>query len=70
MARDDYKFSPGEMENNHRKNQKVADAAREVGISQQELSDAVHAQKGTWDAGDLSYSDLLSIARDIKNKSW
>lgn len=45
----------------------VADAAREVGISQSELSDAVHAMKDDWYNGDFSYSELLKIARDIKN---
>ncbi|MBR6034268.1 MAG: hypothetical protein IKP28_06055 [Clostridia bacterium] len=66
MARDDYRSSPGEMENNHRKNQMISAAAREVGISASDLSDEVHARKSNWDEGDFSYSDLLRIAREIK----
>ncbi len=67
MARDDYRTSSGEMENNHRKNQMISAAAREVGISASDLSDEVHARKGDWDAGDFTYSELLKIAREIKD---
>ena len=67
MARDDYRTSKGEMENNHKKNQMIANAANQVGISKAELSEAVHAMKGDWDEGDFSYSELIQIAKDIKN---
>ena len=66
MSRNDYKVTSGEMENNHRKNQMIRDAAREVGISEQDLSDAVHYSKGDWDSGDFTYTKLLELARDIK----
>ena len=67
MARDDYRTSPGTMENNHRKNQMVKDAARQVGIDPDDLSAELHSRKSNWDEGDFSYSDLLRIARDIKD---
>ncbi len=70
MARDDYRTSSGTMENNHRKNQMVKDAARQVGIDPDDLSAVLHAKKSDWDEGDFSYSELVKIAREIKEGKW
>lgn len=67
MARDNYNYGSGSMSNNHKQNQMIRDAARTVGISESELSAEVHARKADWYEGDFSYSELLEIAREIKN---
>lgn len=68
MSRDNYNYGAGTMGNNHKQNQMIRDAARAVGISESELSAEVHARKEDWFSGDFSYSELLEIAREIKNK--
>ncbi len=65
MARSDYHIGGG-MENNKKKNAMISAAANEVGISRDELSKAVHAEKDDWFDGDLDYSELLALAREIK----
>lgn len=67
MSRDNYNYGAGEMSNNHKQNQMIRDAARSVGISESDLSAEVHARKADWYGGDFSYSELLEIAREIKN---
>ena len=67
MSRNDYRRTEGTMENNKRKNQMITQAAREVGIDRDELSKAVHREKGAWDDGDYDYDELLALAQDIKN---
>lgn len=68
MSRDNYNYGSGTMGNNHKQNQMIRDAARAVGISESELSEEVHSRKETWYSGDFSYSQLLAIAREIKDK--
>lgn len=68
MSRDNYNYGSGTMSNNHKQNQMIRDAAKAIGISEAELSAEVHARKEDWYAGDFSYSELLDIAREIKNK--
>ena len=66
MPRDNYNYGAGEMGNNHKQNQMIRDAARAVGISESALSTEVHDRKADWYGGDFSYSELLQIAREIK----
>jgi hypothetical protein len=48
----------------------VKDAARQVGIDPDDLSAVLHAKKSDWDEGDFSYSELVKIAREIKEGKW
>ena len=68
MSRDNYNEGYGRMGNNHKQNQMIRDAARQVGISESELSAEVHRRKDDWYEGDFSFSQLLEIAREIKRK--
>ena len=68
MSRDNHNQGYGKMVNNHKKNQMVRDAAREVGISESQLSAEIHNRKGDWDEGDFSYEELKEIARQLKKK--
>ena len=69
MARKNYKVTEGVMKNNHQQNQMVRNAAKEVGISEQELSDEIHDRKKDWFERDYTYSELLEIAREIKKRN-
>ena len=69
MSRND--FNPKEnskMGNNSKANKDVANAAREVGVSKEELSRAVHKEKKFDFHGDLPYSDIVALAKEIKTK--
>ena len=68
MSRNDYNYGMGKMGNNQKQNQMIKDSARQVGISSEELSKEVHRTKDDWYEGDFSYSELLEIARKIKEK--
>lgn len=69
MSRND--FNPKEnakMGTNSKANKDVANAAREVGVSKEELSRAVHKEKKFDFHGDLPYSELVELAKEIKAK--
>lgn len=66
MSRDNFNYGAGKMTNNSRQNQMIRDAAREMKVSERELSEEVHARKEQHYSGDFSYSELLEIARDLK----
>lgn len=68
MGRDNFIYGAGKMGNNHKQNQMIRNAAQQVGISEAELSAEVHARKEDWFQGDFTYSELLEIAREIKNR--
>lgn len=71
MGRDNYNEGFGRMGDNAAQNRMIRNAAKQVGISEQELSDEIHSRKATWYSGDYTYSQLLDIARKIlkeKNK--
>ena len=69
MSRND--FNPKEnskMGNNSSANKDVARAAQQVGVSKEELSRAVHKEKDFDFHGDLPYSELVALAKEIKDK--
>ena len=68
MSRDNYNYGAGRMVDNGKQNQMIRDAARQVGISASELSAEVHRRKDDWYSGDFSFSELIKIAQEIKNK--
>ena len=68
MSRDNYNQGFGEMGDNRQQNRMIRDVARQEGISESELSDEIHSRKDDWYEGDYSYSELVKIAREIKEE--
>ena len=68
MGRNDYNYGSGKMGRNKDQNQMVRDAAREVGVDPQKLSELVHQEKDNWYNGDYSYSYLIDLAKELKKK--
>ena len=69
MARSDFRPDKlKKMGNNSEVNKMVKRAAKEVGISEEELSKLVHQEKDAWFEGDFSYAYLIELAEEIKTK--
>lgn len=68
MSRDNYNYGAGKMGDNGKANQMIRDAARQVGIDPDDLSDRVHEEKDWSYEGDYKYGELLELARIIKKE--
>ena len=69
MGRSDFNPEKNKkMGNNSEVNKMVKRAAREVGVSEEELSKLVHQEKEAWFEGDFSYAYLIELAEEIKKK--
>ena len=69
MSRNDFNpKSNAKMGNNSQANKDVARAAQAVGVSKEELSRLVHAEKDFDYHGDYKYSELVDLAKEIKDK--
>ncbi len=68
MARGDFLPTDGKMTNNHNQNKMVREAAKDLGISEMDLSKEIHTLKDEWYGGDFSYQELREIAKEVKER--
>lgn len=66
MARDNYNYGKGKMGNNKEQNKMVKEAARQVGVDPDKLSDYIHECKDDWYGGDYSFNELVEMAKELK----
>ena len=57
----------GSINDDRKQVNKIRQIANQLGISEIELLDKVHAHRRTWYQQEFSYQELLEIAREIKH---